>query len=351
MKPFLIAILALACLSACQQHADNNRTKKDSTTAAVKTITVQSGDLHAKLQLNGKIAADEERRVKLYSLVSGKTDRILVETGDYVRKGQVLATVRSPEAAAFSREVETATSDLDLALAEKERAAIMFDSKLINQQEYLQAVTNWKKAVTALEKARQMESITGSQGERYEIRSPINGYVTAKHITGQSMLRPDNSTELFEIADLSTVWLMANVFESDIQAVQAGEQVEARTLAHPDKVYKGKIDKIYQVLDPETRAMKVRVRIANPQQELKPEMFAQLTVIRGHALQGLSIPANVIIFHNSREYVVLQNDSGYSSKRITVKDRIGDTCLVDGLQPGDRVVTEQQLYLFQSLQP
>src|SRR5664279_6595542 len=112
----------------------------------------------------------------------------------------------------------------------------------------------------------------------YIVRSPIDGFVVERQVNNNMMIRSDNATALFTISDLKNVWVMANVYESNITAVRMGDSVNITTLSYPGKIFRGKIDRIMNVLDPSNKVMKLRIVLGNPGYLLKPEMFASVVV-------------------------------------------------------------------------
>ncbi|MGZ3845927.1 MAG: efflux RND transporter periplasmic adaptor subunit, partial [Flavisolibacter sp.] len=198
-------------------------------------------------------------------------------------------------------------------------------------------------------KAKQVASITGGQNSSYVITAPITGYVIEKTITNNSAVRSDNSADLFAIADLSKVWVMANVYEADINNIHLGDSVRVNTLASPDKNYVGTVDKIHNVLDPATRTMQVRISMNNATGELKPEMFATVTLSAKSSGKLLSIPSHAIVMDDSRNFVIVKKGNKLDVKEINLVKRLEDEAYILGLSEGDSVVTSSQVFLYQAL--
>ena len=151
------------------------------------------------------------------------------------------------------------------------------------------AQVNYSQAVSPLETAKKILKINGnSTNGDYIIKSPISGFIVQKNITNNTSVRADNSTNLFTISDLKDVWVQANVYEANIEKVHVGDNAEVRILSEPDKVFKGKIDKILNVLDPTSKVIKVRVVLQNPDYILKPQMYARVLVTNPEG-QGSSL--------------------------------------------------------------
>ncbi|MVT08115.1 efflux RND transporter periplasmic adaptor subunit [Chitinophaga tropicalis] len=356
MKPFVIYLLPVAfgcLLSAC--GTDKAETRKDDTSETdslykhVETAPAVFEQPSESIKLNGKIEPDESKEAKVYALASGKIKSVQVELGDYVKQGQVLAVLQSGEVAGIANDVSVAESNVELARKNVETQKSLFEGNLATQQEYLSAQVELKKAQSELNRARQVASITGGSNAVYTLKAPISGYVIEKNISNNSEVRQDNSTNLFTVADLSTVWIIASVYETDIANIRLGDEVKVRTFSNPDKDYLGKIDKVYNVLDPSNRTMKVRISMPNTNNELKPEMFATVKVRTAPGDSILSIPAKAMVMDNSKQYVIVKKSNGLEIKPITVLRRIEDRAFITGLSEGEQVVTSSQVFLYDAL--
>ncbi|HEY9006207.1 MAG TPA: efflux RND transporter periplasmic adaptor subunit [Ohtaekwangia sp.] len=356
MKHILIysSIAFMAIFSAaCSKHvpAEEHKTAvlSDSIVKNVQTVPVVLDEEFDFVKLNGKIVPDETRLSKVFSLVSGKTESVFVELGDYVRKGQTLTVLKSTEVASISNDLSIAKSSLLIAKKNMETTKDLYEGNLSTEQEYLNAKVNYEKAVSELNKVEQVAAITGGQSSSYTITAPINGYVIEKNITNNSEVRLDNSNDLFVIADLSKVWIIANVYEADMNKIHIGDSARVCTLVNPDHAYLGRIDKIYNVLDPETRTMKVRISMDNPNNELKPEMFATITINGKSEGKALAIPSHAVVMDNSKNYVVVKKNTALKIQEINLTRRVGDKAYITGLDPGEQVVVESQVFLYQAL--
>lgn len=355
MKPihiFLPAVFVVV-LSSCGTHkeetAPTNIAISDSVIKNAQTAPAEPEEAGDIIKLNGKIEANENNMAKVFSFVSGRVISLKAELGDYVHKGQVLAVLRSTEVAGFTNDLANAESNVTLAKKAMQTSKDLYEGKLATEQDYLNAQINYNKALSELNRVKEVASITGGKSSTYTITAPLSGFIIEKNITNASEVRADNNTNLFAIADLSNVWVMANVYETDMDDIHLGDLVKVTTLANTDKDYTGKIDKIYNVLDPATRTMKVRISMDNPGTVLKPEMFATVTVnVRGGE-KKLSIPAQAIVMDNSKNYVVVKKDNRLSVHEISLIKRIDNKAYITGLAEGEQVVTNSQVFLYQAL--
>jgi len=159
------------------------------------------------------------------------------------------------------------------------------------------------------------------------------------------------SSNLFTISDLKDVWVMANVFEQDIAKIHTGNEVQVTTLAYPDKIFTGKVDKIGNTLDPANKTMQVKIALQNTGLLLKPEMFATVIVSDTTNQRAICIPTKALISQDEKNYVIIyNNDCDLKVAEVNIIKTVGDkTYITTGAQPGQKVITENELLIFQQL--
>jgi cobalt-zinc-cadmium efflux system membrane fusion protein len=350
---YSILFLLAAFLSSCKVHNTVSEKKQqvvtDSLLKTLPTAPAVMDDITEVIKLNGKITPNESKQAKVYALVSGRITSAPVEPGDYVKKGQVLAILQSAEVAGISNDLTLAQSNADIARKSLESAEELYKSSLATSRELTVAKLDYNKALSELNRSRQVNAINGGTEATYVLKAPQDGYVIEKNITPNSEVRQDNNTSLFTIADLSSVWILANVYEADINSIHLGDEVTVTTLTDPSRTYSGKIDKLYNVLDPLSRTMKVRISMNNPGNELKPEMFAMVNVKGKPAGRMLSIPSHAVVLNNSKQYVIVKNGDQLIIQPIQVLKRIGDKSFITGLAENEQVVTSSEVFLFEAL--
>jgi membrane fusion protein, heavy metal efflux system len=349
---FFVAVLAM---QSCH-HADETQkdTKFEVTEGLLKDLlidTVQEASALSQITLTGNIAPDETKMVNIFPLVSGVAEDVKVQLGDIVQKGQTLAVLKSAEMAGYTKDYISASADLKNTKRILESTEDMYKGGLASQKDLEQAQSDYQKAVAENKRAGTVISINKSNDNGYIVRSPLSGFVVQKSLTGNTQVRADNSQSLFTVADLSTVYVLANVYESDIAKIQTGDPVKITTLSYPNKTFEGKIDKIDNMLDPDNKAMHARIKIANPGNLLKPGMFANISI---KAKSGEDLPfidANAIVFDNDRNYaVVVDGKAKVHVQPIMVAKTVEDRAYISkGLKPGDRIVASRQVYLYESL--
>jgi len=346
--PILIYIAATSCNSPEAAPVTNNN-PLDSIMQTVQTGSVTMENASESFKLNGKIQANEDHQAKVYALASGKIKSVNVALGDKVKQGQTLAVLQSMEVAGSSNDLSLAEANVAMTKKNLESTKDLYEGNLATSREYTTAQVDYNKALSELNRAKQVLAITGGKNAVYELKAPLTGYVIERNITGNSEVRQDNNNSLFTVADLSTVWAIANVYESDISRIHLGDTVRVNTLANPNAPFFGTIDKIYNVLDPANRTMKVRISMPNPNNELMPEMFVTVKVFGKSADNMLTIPSQAIVLDNSKNYVVVKDARGLHIKEVQLIKRVDDKAYVQGLLEGEQVVTNSQVFIYQAL--
>ncbi len=313
--------------------------------------TVKENNAVSEISLTGIVAPDENKMVKIFPLVSGITQDVHVQLGDVVAKGQTLASMRSVEIAGFTKDLIASQADLRNTKRILQSTQDMYQSGLASGKDLEQAKSDYQKAAAESKRAGSVMSINKSNGRGYEIKAPIGGYVVEKNLTDNMQVRADNSQNLFTIADLSTVFVLVNIYESDISKVQTGYPVKITTLSYPDKVFTGKIDKVYSMIDPENKVMRARVKIDNPGHLLKPQMFAKVMISASSGEDMPAINTRALVFDNDKNYVLIRDGKAHVRiQPVTVAKRIEDTAYISsGVKPGDQLIASRQLFLYESL--
>ena len=314
-------------------------------TAITEPITLQ-------LKLAGKIVADENKLVEIYPLVGGSVAEVNVELGDYIKKGKVLAVIKSGEVADFERELIDAQSDLLVAQKNLKVAEDLYDSKLAAEKDVMTARNEVNKTQAELGRLKEIFSIYGiDKKAEYQVKSPISGFVVEKKVTHDMQLRSDKSDNIFTIAEINDVWVNANVYESDISKIQQNMVADVKALSYPDTLFTGKVDKIYNILDPQTKTMKVRIQLNNSNYLLKPEMNASVTLKYNEGGSMIAVPSEAVIFDRSKSYVMVFKDKfTIETREVEVYKQVGSiTYIKKGLMDGEKIISKNQLLIYDAL--
>jgi len=313
---------------------------------------IKKEQVKQQLRLFGKISADNNRLAQVYPIMGGSVLNINVELGDFVKQGQVLATVRSGDVAQLKKEKLDANSDLALAEKNLQVARELYAGRLNSEKDVKSAQSELEKARAEVDRINEVYNIFQlSSATTYNILSPISGFVVAKDLNRNELLRSDKSDFIFSIAQIDEVWAVANVNESDISKVQVGYEAAIETIAYPGEVFHGKIDKVLNAIDTETKAMKAIVKIKNPDLKLKPEMYATINMSYLEPIQKIAVPTSAIIFDKSKSWImVFKNRDNIETRQIKVYNTAGDiTYISSGLQENETIISRNALLIYDAL--
>ncbi|AWG22057.1 efflux transporter periplasmic adaptor subunit [Flavobacterium faecale] len=321
--------------------------RKTTTTAAATTIALKN-----ELDFFGKITADNNKSIDVYPLVGGSVIKVNVELGDYVKKGQVLAVIRSTDIADYEKELIDAKNDLLLAKNGLKVAQELFEGKLNSERDVLSAKSEVDKAQSELDRIKEIYKIYNIKvGSLYQVVAPISGFIIQKSINQDMLLRNDRSENIFDIAEISEVWALANVNEVDIDKVKLGQEATVTTLSYPDKTFKGKVDKIFNIINPDTKAMNARIKLSNADFLLKPDMSATIKLSFTESSSMIAVPSKAIIFDKSKNFVmVYKSKSNIETRPVEVFRQVGDiTYISRGIDENEKVITNNQLFIYDAL--
>lgn len=332
--------------------------------AQIQVVAVANGQVPAdEVTSPGKVEANPNRTSHVALPVPGRVMNVFVKIGDYVRQGQPLLQVESPDAdAALSTHLQAlasvtqSKSALVKAQADLERVRDLFAHNAVAQKEVLNAEAVLTQSKAALDQAeatvqqakRRLEILgvePGRFGQLVTVNAPISGKVLEMAIvTGE--YRNDVSQTLMTIADLSTVWIAADVQESSIRLIKVGELTQIELAAFPGEVFKGRVKQIADMVDPQTRTVKVRIEMNNKDGRLRPEMFGRIRHASGMESRPL-IPSSAVVEGEGQQVVWREIGAGrFEKTRVALGSRLGDkVAVLKGVTDGDRVVADGVMLL------
>ncbi|MBH8559314.1 efflux RND transporter periplasmic adaptor subunit [Hymenobacter negativus] len=273
------AVLGLLFFTACTP-SDADVLDEPAPQAVVTQLKTATEAAPEGLVLSGEIAADANRTARVFPRVGGQVLRVGVDLGDEVKKGQVLAVLQSAEIAELQNQSTAGTAELAVARKNLAVTEELLQNGLAAEQDVFRARAELARATgTATRNHRQLDTYGMAQGGKYELKAPVAGYVIEKNLAAGLRFNAANVPAAFTVANLDSVWVMANVFESDLAQVRRGQAVEITTLSYPDQPLQGRINQVFHVLDHDSKVMKVRCTLPNPGHLLKPGMHAQVRVL------------------------------------------------------------------------
>ena len=297
------------------------------------------------LNVTGVVQPDIARAVPVISLASGRVVEIKARLGDQVKKGQLLLRVQSNDVSGAYQTYLKAVNDERLGRQQLERAQILFDKGAIAKSALEQAEDTEGDAKADLNAATEQLHLFGIDKDHpsgiVDIVAPTSGVITDQQVTTAAGVQGLSGPNPFTISDLSYVWIICDVYENDLDAVRVDQSADIRLNAYPDQVFKGRIDNILPVLDPNIRTAKVRVEVPNPGL-MRVGMFVTATFYGKQAEARAAVPAAAILHLHDREWVYTPISAGHFKRMEVVSGKMLPENMqevVSGLKPGERVVS------------
>jgi membrane fusion protein, heavy metal efflux system len=335
----------------------------------LKTLTVEVVQTHGFVSeelTEGKIAVNGDRATPVFSPYSGRVTRVIAGLGDAVKSGTPLATLEASEYVQAQSDLKSAAAAVKLARINETRKHALYDAKGGSLQDWQSAQADLITAESTLKSVRNRLRILGKSDmeidelERAEIMNPvatltapIAGVVVDRQVGPGQYLQAGSGTPVFTIADPASVWLLANVRETDAGLVKLGQSVEVRVLAYPKRVFKARVTYVAALVDSVTHRLPVRAEIENRDGALKPEMFANFRILTADASESPAVPEAAVVYEGNAAHVWVVAGEGLLSLRTIRTGRSNDGLIevLDGLKPGERVVTKGGLFIDQAAVP
>lgn len=349
---FILFTLLYACQQGEKAHEEQHFKLTEEISKNKTLMDVKTEPVFSELNFTGKITLNEDKVAKVFPLAGGFVKELYVELGDYVQKGQVLAIIRSPEIAGFVKEGVVAESEKQLAEKHLRTAEELYKSGIISEFDLIAAKKDFQEAEGEYNRIKDVLDMYGAgSGAVYPIKSPVSGLIVGKNISLNMELRTEDITPAFIIGSIENVWVLANIYESDIPKVKEGYEVSVTTISYPDKVFKGKIDKIFGLMDPESKVVKARITLINENFQLKPEMFANIKVLFSENIHKMVVPSSALIFDKNRSFVmVYKSDENIETREVEVYQETSSKVYIEsGLKEGEKVMTKYGLLVYDAL--
>jgi cobalt-zinc-cadmium efflux system membrane fusion protein len=358
MKNIFFSMAILSMFTACTHKTEETTSNQpfclsDTMQHKIVVSGVKMETVKNEITLSGKISANEDKWVKVFPVVDGVVTNLNVQLGDYVQKGQTLAVIRSSNIADYQNQVTSAKSNVSTAEKNLESTEEMFKSGLTTERDVVAARNELAKAKSDERRANQVSQIYGARSNANQtITAPISGFVVEKNVSDKMQYQANGAQPFFVISNLDEVWVMANVFESDIDKIKPGYDAEIKVAAFNNKVFHGKVDRIFNILDPQSRVMKVRIVLPNKDYTLKPEMFAQISISyndEGHVMPA--IPSQAVIFDKNKSFVMVYKDKcNIETREVEIFKTNGNTTYIkSGLADGEKIISQYQLLVYDAL--
>lgn len=384
-----MAILLSSCSEAARVPPKPLRANSDVSLLKLSPAEMSKIDLHTsvveprklpiEITVPGQVDANAELTTPVLSLVGGRLKDVDKHLGDVVRAGELVACVESDDVAQLESDLLSKVLDIEsdiqqdlvemkLSRAAYERKKLLVDEKIAAKADLESATHDLEKAEAALTASRGKRSaaiksaserlrlfgVTDGEVNRLLKTKSVNNLVYIKAPRGGTIIsrqanpgqQIDNSTVLFTISDLSSVWMVAQVFEQNVAAMRIGLPVTVTLDSYPHEVFVGKLDYIGPKIDVDTRTLPVRASVANTKHLLKPQMFARMTLKTGDA-EVLAVPNEAVQRTGDLDIVYIQvGPSEFEERRVKTGDTLGGyTQILSGIKPGERVVAKGSLQI------
>jgi cobalt-zinc-cadmium efflux system membrane fusion protein len=300
----------------------------------------------SELIVTGAVTPDVSRSVPVVSLASGRVMAIHARLGDNVKKGQLLLTIRSDDVASGFSDYRKAVADEILARTQLERSKGLYEHGAIALNDLQVAQDTEDKAKVDLETTEEHLRLLGNDPKKpvgmVDIFAPVGGVITDQEVTNASAVQAFGTPSPFTISDLSSVWVVCDVYENELADVRIGDTAEIKLNAYPDRTFTGKVSNIGATLDPNIRTAKVRIEVQNPGM-LRLGMFARAT-FRGQTSETHTVvPASAVLHMHDRDFVFIPAaDKKFSRLEVVSGDLLPDNTsfqeIKSGLKPGQEVV-------------
>ena len=305
----------------------------------------------------GKVEANADRIAHVSPRISGQIFSVPASLGDRVNAGQTLVILKSLEMAEAANRSRLSQTKLALAVANMTRIRTLVEKKIVARKELLQAETDYKIAQTELQNDKERLSLYGAGSSNLNVSShnkttltvpaPISGTITEKHaIVGELS---DPSKSLFTVVDLSTIWVVVDIYEKDLAKVRTGQRATVTVDAWPELKLTGRVAYLADMLDATTRTLKVRVEVANPERKLKPEMFARVELTPpASAAMTLAVPEDALQEIDGKKVLFVTDKSQEEFRPQTVeagRSSGGMVEIVSGLKEGERYAVKGSFIL------
>ena len=384
LTTLLSAIVQVGCKQtppATSSSANSSPAPATAQSSAIETEIVTPQSIAGVVPATGKILAPENSVAVIGPVNEGRIVRLYAGQGTRVRKGQKLADLESADIdqaeadylkalAEYENALRSSAAEVKLAQESYDRNKLLFEQKITAGKNLQSAehdlevakaaaensVSGTKAALTA---ARRHLLILGFNdatidalakktdlAATFPLNSPIDGIVVERNATVGASVGTD--ANLFKIMDLSRVWIDADVFEKDLPRVRPGQEVKLKVTAFPESTFSGKVILINSVVDPETRTVKVRTEVANPDGRLKPDMFANVQIVTDVNRAAISIPQSAVLNDEGKTIVFVADGNGYKKRQVQAGIQNNDRVeIVDGLTAGDKVVVKGNYLLLE----
>ncbi|MCJ7934407.1 MAG: efflux RND transporter periplasmic adaptor subunit [Chryseobacterium sp.] len=352
----VVYLSALVAFTGCKDQKQDREGEKNYCISKelkkdIKLVKAEMRPIEESITLTGEVESNSDKTVPFVSLVDGVVTDTYFSLGDYVKKGQVLASIKST--AVNEMQDDTRTLQAQLAVAKRKLASVeaMYKDDIASQKDLQEARSEVAILQSNIAKTQKNMQLYSAGGNTIQIKAPADGYVISKNIS-KGMPVTAGGDQLFTISNLDKVWVMANVYATNMRHVYADQPVVVKTLAYPDDSFAGKINTISQVFNENERVLKAKIIMDNHGMKLRPGMSADVVLpVNSQNKSALAIPAKAMIFDNNQSYVVVyKKDCELEIRPVTEIASNSQYIYVEGnLKPGENIIASNGLLIYENL--
>jgi len=304
--------------------------------------------------LTGNVTYNADNVIQFTSLVNGVVTNTFFSLGDYVKKGQVLAEIKSTELNGLQSENKSIASQLLVAQRQFVSTKSMYEDGIASQKDLIQAESEVNVLKSSLENIKGNLALYSASSEKsvFQIKAPSDGFIVTKNMSSGMQISA-GSEPLFTISDLNEVWVMVNIYATDMQNIKENMEVKIKTLAYPDETFTGKITALSQVFDSEERVLKARIVMKNTNLKLKPGMSADIILNKQNISTEsmMAVPVRAVIFDDNHNFLLVYiDDCNLEIRQVEPVTKNSEVVYFDkGILENEKIITKNQLLIYESL--
>ncbi len=357
MKKIFSFYTIIALLAGCkeknetpvaQQFCLDKELKSKISIEEVKAEPVATG-----VHLMGSVEANADKQVTYSSLTNGVVNNVFFSLGDKVQRGQVLAEVKSVELNSLQSESGSIVQQIKIAERKLESLKDLHADGMSSARELQEAQGELDILKSEQRKTSANMSLYNASASKgvFQLKAPSSGVITAKHIAPGTQLNSE-SESLFTVSNLDEVWVMANIYTSNIAEIKEGMPVDITTLSYPGKIFRGKVSVLSQVMDNDSKVLQARIVMPNKDLLLKPGMMVDITALKNETTMQVCLPEAALVFDNNEYYVlVYKEDCSIEVRKVNAGNRNNSKIYItEGVAPGEKIITRNHLLIYQALQ-
>lgn len=340
---------------ATEAKTDEDLIKLSSTEIQQSGVTiakVTKQPIQDQLSFTANILANQNKLAHVTPRIEGKLSKVIANLGDHVKTGQTLAEIDSIQMGEARAQFRSSKTDLALAQANFDRISKLYEDKVVPQKQFIESQSALERAKSALyadsERLRMYGGLGQPSGSTYVLKAPFNGIVIEKNAVIGELANPADT--IFTIADMSTVWIDADVPERDLQYLEVGKTASVTVTAYPDEVFTGKVSYLSSVVDKTTRTVKARIELPNADQKLRIDMFAKVVLNHSGTKEVLVAPNTSVVMVQGIPNVYVSVEGGFKARAVELGARYNEYVEIKTGLTEDESIVQTGVYALKARQ-